>query len=81
MALIADTHRLISHLTEKGFTAQQAEALVEAAQEIDLGDVATKRDINEIVHQMEKLELRLTLKLGTLTTAGIGVLALLKYFG
>ncbi len=81
MALIEDTHRLITHLTERGFSEQQAEALVEAAQEIDLGDVATRQDVTEIKHQLEKLELRLTLKLGTLMAAGIGVLALLKYFG
>ncbi len=78
---ISDTHRLITQLTERGFTAQQAEALIEAAQEIDLGDVATKRDVADFVHQLEKLELRLTLKLGSLIAAGIGVLALLKYFG
>ncbi len=81
MALIADTHRLIASLTERGFSEQQAEAITEAIQEIDLGEVATKRDMADILHQLEKLELRLTLKLGSLMAAGIGVLALLKYFG
>ena len=78
---ISDTHRLMTHLTQKGFSTQQAEALIEAVQEIDLSEVATKQDVTLIKHELEKLELRLTLKLGTLTTAGIGVLALLKYFG
>lgn len=81
VASITDTHRLITHLTQKGFSAEQAEALVDAVQEIDLSDLATRQDVNEFKHQLEKLELRLTLKLGGLMTAGIGVLALLKYFG
>ena len=81
MDFLTDTHRLMTHLTERGFSTQQAEALIEAVQEIDLSEVATKQDVTLIKHELEKLELRLTLKLGTLTTAGIGVLALLKYFG
>lgn len=81
MVQIADTHRLIATLTQRGFSEQQAEAVTEAIQEIDLSDVATKREIADVVHQLEKLELRLTLKLGNLMAAGIGVLALLRYFG
>ncbi|MCA9078462.1 MAG: hypothetical protein KDA93_25770 [Planctomycetaceae bacterium] len=81
VTVIADTHRLISQLTQRGFTEQQAEVMIEVAQELDLSELATRRDITDLQHQLEKLELRLTINLGSLMAAGIGVLALLKYFG
>ena len=43
MATVAfDTHKVIGLLQERGFTKQQAEALVAAAQEADLSSLATK---------------------------------------
>ena len=80
MAVIDDTHRLITMLTDRGFSEQQAEAVTEAIQEIDLSELASKRDVQDLAHQLEKLELRLTIKLGSLMAAGIGVLGLLNYF-
>ena len=42
-----DTHKIITLLHEKGFTKQQAEALVEAAQQIDISALATKEYVAE----------------------------------
>lgn len=74
MAIVADTHRLITTLTQRGFTEEQAEAITDAIQEIDLDDLATKSDL-------EKLDLRLTIKLGGLISIGVAFLAFLKFFG
>ena len=79
--LIPDTHRLITQLCERGFTADQAGALTEAFQDFDLSELATKGDINELKHQLREVELRITLKLGGLIAAGVGFLAFLKFFG
>ena len=40
-----DTHRFIKHLTESGFTEQQAEALAEEQTDLLNGNLATKTDI------------------------------------
>src|SRR5262245_5224459 len=46
MATIAfDTHKVITLLQERGFTKQQAEALITVAREADLSGLATKDDI------------------------------------
>jgi hypothetical protein len=46
MATIAiDTHKVITRLQERGFTKDQAEALVAVAQEVDLSALATKADL------------------------------------
>ena len=71
--LIFDTHRLTTYLKEHGFTEQQAVAITEAMQEIDLSQLATRRDLRE-------LELRMTVKLGSLIVAGTSILAVLRFF-
>ena len=40
-----DTHRFVKHLTESGFTEQQAEALAEEQTALLNGNLATKTDI------------------------------------
>jgi len=71
--VILDTHRLISHLKEHGFSENQATGITEAMQEIDLSQLATRADLRE-------LELRMTVKLGSLIVAGTAFLAVLKLF-
>ncbi len=52
MATIAfDTHKVIVMLQERGFTRQQAEALVAAAQEADISALATKEYVAEKITQ------------------------------
>lgn len=48
-----DTRRVVSKLREKGFTQKQAEGLLEAVQEIDLSNVATKSDVKELHSDMQ----------------------------
>ena len=70
-----DTHRLVSDLKQDfGFSEQQAEGISDAIQRINLDHLASKGDLRE-------LELRLTLKLGSLIAGGVAFLAFLKFFG
>ena len=43
-----DTHRFIKHLTESGFTEQQAEALAEEQTDLLNGNLATKADLGKL---------------------------------
>ena len=66
--LTFDTHKFIKRLTEAGMPLGQAEALAEEqAKPID-ERLATKDDL-------KMMELRLTMKLGTLIATGIGIVA------
>jgi len=78
--ILLDTHRLISNLKQHGFTEDQATGITEAVQQIDLTQLATKGDVREIEMRLKELELRMTLKLGSLVVAGTGFLAVLKIF-
>ena len=49
MATIAlDTYKAVTLLQERGFTKQQAEALIQVAQEADMSSLATKNDIRDL---------------------------------
>ena len=48
-----DTYRFVKHLTESGFTEQQAEALAEEQTAILDGNLATKADIKVEVVRLE----------------------------
>ena len=54
VAVIPDTHRLINTLTKRGFSADQAEAITHAIQEIDLSNVATKGDLRDLENRILK---------------------------
>jgi hypothetical protein len=71
MATIAiDTHKVITRLQERGFTKDQAEALVAVAQEVDVSALPTKADLKD-------LELRLYKFFGGILVArGLGTAAL-----
>lgn len=66
MPVLADTHRLIGALTQRGFTTQQAEAITDAIQEIDLESLVTKTNLAE-------LEARLTVRMATFVGIGVAV--------
>jgi hypothetical protein len=72
-AVLIDTHRLVTNLKKRGFTEDQAAGITDAIQELDLTQLSTKQDLRE-------LELRMTIKLGSLIVAGIGALAALYTF-
>jgi len=55
MAIIADTHKVINLLRQRGFTQQQAEGIVQVFGEIDTSFIATKSDVAEIKGMMKVL--------------------------
>lgn len=56
-ALQFDTHKFIKHLTENGFTEQQAEVLAEEQVNLLNSNLATKADIADVKADIEKLRL------------------------
>ncbi|MFA6971094.1 MAG: hypothetical protein WC208_06780 [Gallionella sp.] len=69
--LTFDTHKFVKRLTEAGMPVGQAEVLAEEQAKLIDERLATKDDL-------ERLELRLTMKLGTLSAAAIGIMAALS---
>ena len=65
-----DTHKFVKRLTEAGMPVQQAEILAEEQAELIDERLATKDDL-------ERLELRLTLRLGTMMAASVAIVAAL----
>lgn len=65
-----------------GVAPQIAEAQAEAARDFIMAELATKSDLlalkQELQVSIENMALRITLGLGTIIVAGIGVLAALK---
>ena len=51
--LVIDTYKVIKRLHERGFTKDQAEALVSVAQEIDLSAFVTKSDLRDALRSLE----------------------------
>ncbi len=66
--LTFDTHKFIKRLTEAGMPLGQAEVLADEQTKLIDERLATKDDL-------KMMELRLTMKLGTLIAAGIGIVA------
>ena len=70
--LAFDTHKAVKALREAGFEDAQAEAVIEQMR-VALGEnVATKDDL-------EKLELRMTLKMYAAVAAGVGLVKVLDF--
>lgn len=67
--LTFDTHQFVKKLEQRGFTSDQAEGINDALKDaLTVAEVATKHDLKE-------LEYRLTIKLGMLIAAAIGIVA------
>jgi len=83
-AITFDTLKYANRLKKAGFTPEQAEEQAGALSEVlevNLKELATKADIAMLKQEMEarfvQLEQRMTIKLGTMLAAGIGVVAVL----
>jgi hypothetical protein len=50
---ITDTHKLISKLQQRGFSAQQAEGITAALQELDTSNLVTKADLRDALRDLE----------------------------
>ncbi len=71
-AITFDTYRVAKTLQTRGFTAEQAEGVIEAMREIDTTQVSTKADLRE-------MELRMTVRLGGMMMALGGVLIAIRF--
>ena len=69
--VVFNTHSFVKRLTEVGMPAEQAEVLAESYATLIDEKLATKRDLKE-------LELRLTLRLGSMVVTAVGVVAVLS---
>ena len=80
MATLAfDTHKAVKALRDAGFSDAQAEAVTEQISTAIGENVATKSDIASVRADMEKLELRMTLKLYAAVAAGVGLVKVLDF--
>jgi hypothetical protein len=81
MATIAiDTYKVIKRLQERGFTKEQAEALVSVAQEVDISNVASKADVQDLRLELQQALYRQTWGLvGAIFAQGAFVIAVLQY--
>jgi hypothetical protein len=62
--LTFDTHRFIRKLKESGIEERQAEGIVDAPKDAEIGhDVATRRDVELVRQEVRELELRNDAKL------------------
>ncbi|PBB41749.1 hypothetical protein CK222_21575 [Mesorhizobium sp. WSM3866] len=73
-----DTLGYAQALKSAGVPAKQAEAHAKVAREYLMPELATKADIAELRHLIERQTLQLTVRLGGIIVVGIGVLAALK---
>jgi len=77
-AVTFDTLKFVKTLQAAGLDAPQAEAIASAVRDShESADLATKSDIRELKAEMRELELRMTIKLGTMMVASIGIVAAL----
>ena len=77
--LAFDTHRAVKALRSAGFSDAQAEAVTEQISTAIGENVATKSDIALVRADMEKLELRITLKVYAAVAAGVGLVKALDF--
>lgn len=72
--LVFDTHSYVKKLKAVGFSEEQAEVQAEALSALIEEQLATKRDLKELE---ERLTYRLTLRLGSMMVAAVGIVAAL----
>ena len=68
--IVFDTHAFVKELTEAGMPEAQAEVLARSQANLIDEKLATKEDL-------KKLELRLTMRLGSMMVVAVGVVATL----
>jgi hypothetical protein len=72
-------------LTASGIPEAQARALGDALDEALRESVATKNDVailrSDLMTELAKLKLDLTVRMGVIAAAAVGILTSVKYFG
>ena len=80
-ALAFDTHAFVKELTQAGMPEAQAEVLARSQETLIDEKLVTKQDLKELEerlrHDMKELELRLTIRLGSMMVVAGGVVAAL----
>ena len=79
-AIQFDTHKFVKHLTENGFTEQQAEVLAEEQVNLLNTNLATKADIADVKADIEKVKADLLKWMFGMMLAGIGLVVLWSSF-
>ena len=76
-----DTHAFVKELTRVGMPEEQAEVLAQSQATLIDEKLATKQDLKELEmnlrREMKELELRLTVRLGSMMVVAVGVVAAL----
>ncbi|MDD9998841.1 MAG: hypothetical protein OXQ89_13955 [Rhodospirillaceae bacterium] len=83
--VVFNTHSFVKRLTEVGMPEEQAEVLADSYATLIDEKLATKRDLKELAlatkRDLKELELRLrhvlTLRLGSMMVAAVGIVAVL----
>ena len=79
--IVFDTHAFVKELAEAGMPEKQAEVLARSQATLIDEKLATKQDLKELEARlrsnMKELELRLTLRLGSMMVVAIGVVTAL----
>lgn len=73
-AIMFDTHAFVKELIETGMPEPQAEVLARTHATLINEKLVTKQDLRQ---ELRELELRLTLRLGSMMVVAIGVVAAL----
>jgi len=76
-----NTYEFIKKLEDAGLNEKQAAAITTGILRIhDSADLATKADLRELELRLRELELRMTIKLGSMMIIAVGVLtAVIKF--
>ena len=74
VAIMFDTHAFVKELTQAGMPEPQAEVLARSQATLINEKLVTKQDLKQ---ELRELELRLTLRLGSMMVVAIGVVAAL----
>lgn len=77
--LAFDTLKAVKALRAAGFDGPQAEAVTEQISAAVGENVATKNDVAIVRSDMEKIELRMTVKLYAAIAAGAGLIKVLDF--
>lgn len=78
-ALAFDTHKAVKALRDAGFDDPQAEAVIEQIGVAIGGILATRDDLEKLELRMEKLDLRMTIKLFVAVATGVALIKALDF--
>lgn len=80
-SLAFDTCAFVKALTQAGMPEERAEVLARSQATVLDEKLATKRDLKEpeacLTHDLRELEMRMTLRLGSMMVVAVGVVAAL----